>query len=150
FLLMAGLILLVSIVITVVAAIVGNLSVSLFGIDPAKIPVIWNLLFSLVPPALMMAMFTIIYMVGPKTKVFFRSAIGGALLAAILWEISRRGLGWYMSNVAQYNVLYGTLGTLVALLLWVFYSSNIFIVGAEYAAILNERREKKIAMKGSK
>ena len=96
------------------------------------------------------AMFTIIYMVGPKTKVFFRSAIGGALLAAILWEISRRGLGWYMSNVAQYNVLYGTLGTLVALLLWVFYSSNIFIVGAEYAAILNERREKKIAMKGSK
>ncbi len=146
FMLFAGLILLGSIAITVIAAIVSDLSVGIFGINPAKIPLLWNLFFSLVPPALMMLMFAIIYKVGPKAKVLWRTAFRGGLLAAVLWEISRRALGWYIANIAGYNTLYGALGTLVAVFLWLFYSANIFIIGAEYAAILYERRELKSSL----
>lgn len=150
FMLFAGLILLGSIAITVIAAIVSDLSVGIFGINPAKIPLLWNLFFSLVPPALMMLMFAIIYKVGPKAKVLWRTAFRGGLLAAVLWEISRRVLGWYIANVAGYNTLYGALGTLVAVFLWLFYSANIFIIGAEYAAILHERRELRSAFERGK
>lgn len=150
FMLFAGLILLGSIAITVMAAIVSDLSVGIFGINPAKIPLLWNIFFSLVPPALMMLMFSIIYKVGPKAKVLWKSAFGGGLLAAVLWEISRRILGWYLANVAGYNTLYGALGTLVALFIWLFYSANIFIIGAEYSAILHERRELSLAFEKKK
>jgi len=149
FMLVAGGMLILSIAVPYVATIVSDFSLSLFGINPAEIPLLWNLLFSLVPPMLMMLMFTIIYRVGPTSKVGWGSAFKGGLAAGILWEISRRLFGWYISNLALYNKLYGALGTLVAIFVWLFYSSSIFLVGAEYAAVLNERREKKNARAGT-
>ena len=146
FMLLAGLMLLTSIFITVLAAIVSDLSLSVFGINPAKIPVLWNVFFSLVPPTLMMLMFAIIYKVGPKTKVYWKSAFGGGMLASVLWELSRRAFSWYLSNVALYNKLYGALGALVAVFIWIYYSATIFIIGVEFGAILNERQEKNIAL----
>ena len=142
FMLVAGLLLLASISITVVAAMVGDLSLRIFGINPAEIPLLWNILFSLVPPILVMLMFAIVYKVGPKAKVTWRAAFGGAVLGAVLWEISRRLFGWYLSSIAIYSKLYGALGAFLAASIWIFYSANIFIIGAEYAAILNEHRKK--------
>jgi len=149
FMFLAGSLLIASIAITVVAAIVSDLSVSLFGINPAEIPMLWNILFSMVPPSLMMIMFTLIFKVGPTSKVSWKAAFGGALFSAVLWELSRRILGWYISNLAVYNKLYGALGTLVGVFIWIYYSANIFLLGAEYSAILNERREKKMAVSGN-
>lgn len=145
FMLVSGCLLTVSIGITVLATIVSDLSVSLFGIDPAKIPFLLNAVFSVVPPILIMSMFTIIYIVGPTAKVQLASALKGGMLGGILWEISRRVMGWYISNLAVYHKLYGALGTLAALFIWIFYCSNVFLIGAEYAAICNERYEMKIA-----
>ena len=145
FMLAAGGLLFFSIALTIIQSIIADLSVSMFGIDPAKIPMLWNLLVSLFIPGLMMLMFSIIYKVGPAMKVKWGIALKGGLFAALLWELSRRGFGWYLSSMAVYNKLYGALGTLVALLIWVFYSSNIFLLGAEYAAICNERREREIS-----
>jgi membrane protein len=117
--------------------------VGLFGINPAKIPFLWSLLFTLVPPLLMMLLFMIIYKVGPTGGVKWSSAFNGALFAAILWEIFRRGLGWYFSTIAVYNKLYGAFGAFVAITIWIFYSANVFLIGAEYAAICNERTDKR-------
>ncbi len=146
FILIAGILLLASIAATVIAVIVGDLSMSIFGINPAEIPLLWNLFFSLVPPALIMLMFAIIYKVGPKTKVAWRAAFGGAVFGSVLWEISRRLFGLYLSSIAPYSKLYGALGVFLALWIWIFYSANIFIIGAEYAAILDERRNRRISV----
>ncbi|MCD6502441.1 YihY/virulence factor BrkB family protein, partial [bacterium] len=73
--------------------------------------------------------------------VTWRAAFGGAVLGAVLWEISRRLFGWYLSSIAIYSKLYGALGAFLAASIWIFYSANIFIIGAEYAAILNEHRK---------
>lgn len=146
FMLVAGGLLITSIALTVIQSMIVDLSISLFGIDPTNVPLLWNLLISLIIPALMMLMFTIIYKVGPNIKVRWSTAFKGGVFAAILWEISRRFFGWYLSTLAIYNKLYGALGALVALLIWLFYSMNIFLLGAEFAAIRNERHDKK-AMK---
>jgi len=143
--LVAGGLLISSISLTVIQSMIADLSVGVFGIDPAKIPLLWNLFISLAIPAEMMLMFTIIYKVGPTSVVRWNSAFKGGFFAAILWEISRRLFGWYLSNMSVYNKLYGALGAIVALLIWLFYSSNIFIIGAEFAAISKERLEKKIS-----
>lgn len=143
FMLVAGSLLTTSIALTVIQSMIADLSLSIFGIDPTDTPLLWNLFISLIIPALMMLMFTIIYKVGPNITVRWGTAFKGGLFAAVLWEISRRIFGWYLSSLAIYNKLYGALGTLVALLIWLFYSMNIFLLGAEFAAIRNERREKK-------
>lgn len=143
FMLVAGGLLVASIALTVVQAMIADLSVSLFGIDPKDIPFLWNLLVSLFIPALMMMMFTIIYKVGPNIDVRWKTAFAGGFFAAILWEISRRLFGWYLSNLAVYNKLYGALGAIVALLIWLFYSMNIFLLGAEFAAIKKEQQDRK-------
>ncbi len=149
FMLVAGGLLITSIALTVIQSMIADLSLSIFGIVPTDIPLLWNLLISLIIPALMMLMFTIIYKVGPNIKVRWGTAFRGGLFAAVLWEISRRIFGWYLSTLAIYNKIYGALGALVALLIWLFYSMNIFLLGAEFTAIRNERREKK-AMKDEK
>jgi len=145
FMLVAGVLLIVTIAFTIVAAIVSNLSVSFLHIDSEKIPLLWNISFSLLPPALAMLMFAIIYKVGPTSKVSWSAALKGAIFAAVFWELSRRLFGWYLSTIALYNKFYGALGTLVAIFIWLFYSSIIFLLGAEYAAISNERYERGLA-----
>jgi len=144
--LIAGGILVLSITITTVAVIVSDLSVSILGFNPSEIPFLWSMFFSLVPPALMMLMFSIIYKVGPSIKVSWKASFKGGLFAAVLWEISRRFFGYYLSNFAVYNKLYGALGTVVALFIWIFYTANIFLIGAEYTRISNERKERDISM----
>ncbi len=142
FMFAAGGLLLLSVILTVIQSIIADLSVSLFGINPMDIPFLWNLLMGLVIPGLMMLMFAIIYHVGPNTRVGWGIAFRAGFFAALLWEISRRVFGWYLANLAGYDKLYGALGTLLALFIWLFYSMNIFIVGAEFASIIKERREK--------
>ncbi|MBI5468270.1 MAG: YihY/virulence factor BrkB family protein, partial [Deltaproteobacteria bacterium] len=47
-----------------------------------------------------------------------------------LWELAKQLFAWYVSNFGAYNKFYGSLETLMLLLLWIFYSSNIFLFSA--------------------
>ncbi len=84
-------------------------------------------------------LFLALYFFVPKTKVKKRAAFGAALLASIAWEITSYGFNWYFqSGLANYNFLYGSLGTLVALMFWIYLDSLILVFGAYFsAAIVN-------------
>ncbi len=84
-------------------------------------------------------LFLALYFFVPKTKVKKRAALGAALLASIAWEITSYGFNWYFqSGLANYNFLYGSLGTLVALMFWIYLDSLILVFGAYFsAAIVN-------------
>jgi membrane protein len=58
----------------------------------------------------------------------------GALLAAVLFEIAKAGFATYLAHFARYQVVYGSLGGVIALLFWVYISANILLYGAEVAA----------------
>lgn len=83
--------------------------------------------------------FLALYFFVPKTKVKKRAAISAALLASIAWEITSYGFNWYFqSGLANYNLLYGSLGTLVALMFWIYLDCLILVFGAYFsAAIVN-------------
>jgi len=88
------------------------------------------------------ALFTGIYRFMPVTNVRLRHAVIGGFVAAILWEIVRNILVWWFSNVSLVNVVYGSLATVVIVLLALETAAIILLLGAQVIAELEpERRE---------
>lgn len=58
----------------------------------------------------------------------------GAILATILWLATTLAFGWYVRHIANYNFFYGSVGTVIAMLIWMYLLSVIALVGCEYNA----------------
>ena len=58
----------------------------------------------------------------------------GAVLATLLWLLATSGFGWYVRHVANYNVVYGSIGAGIALLVWMYLMAAIALIGCEFNA----------------
>jgi membrane protein len=73
----------------------------------------------------------------PSTKVRWREAAGGALIGAIGISIVTTGFTWFLeSGLSNYNLVYGSLGAIVALLFWIYLLSLIIFAGAHLSAAI--------------
>jgi len=90
-------------------------------------------------------MLTLIYLVMPFGHPAFRHALIGGMVAGLLWEITRHVLVWYFANISLVNVVYGSLGTIVIVLLSLELGSIILLLGAqataEYERAVQRRKE---------
>ncbi|MCE5199768.1 MAG: YihY/virulence factor BrkB family protein [Armatimonadota bacterium] len=102
---------------------------------PGGLSWIWDLLGYLIPPIITILTFTLLYKVLPNTRVPWRSALIGGIFAGILWEIAKIGFSFYVTNIANYSRVYGSLAGVILLLLWIYYSSIITILGAELSSV---------------
>lgn len=75
-----------------------------------------------------------IYYWGPAKKTPFKFFSAGSTLVTILMMISNIGFNFYANNLATYNALYGSIGTLLLVLLWVYFNSIIVLIGFELNA----------------
>ncbi len=75
-----------------------------------------------------------LYYFGPYRKQRWAAVWPGAMLATLLWFGTTLGFGWYVRHMAHYNVMYGTLGNGIALLVWMYLISLIAILGCEFNA----------------
>lgn len=71
---------------------------------------------------------------GPYRKQRWALVWPGAFLATLLWFGTTLGFGWYVRHMAHYNVMYGSLGTGIALLVWLYLVSLIAMLGCEFNA----------------
>jgi membrane protein len=81
-------------------------------------------------------LFTLFYKIMPVAKVSFRRALAGGLTAAILWEITRHLLVAYYTKVSIVNVLYGSMATIIIVLLTLEAVALILLLGAQVIADL--------------
>lgn len=87
----------------------------------------------MLPLLLSFVTFMVLFKFVPSVKTRFRSLWPGALLAAVLFEAVKNGFAIYLSNFGNYDAVYGSLGTVVAFLFFVYISANITLLGAEMA-----------------
>ena len=76
----------------------------------------------------------LVYYWGPNRKQEFRKVFPGAILATFLWLLATLGFGWYVRHVANYNVMYGSVGAGLALLVWMYVLAIILLLGCEFNA----------------
>jgi membrane protein len=77
-------------------------------------------------------MFGAIYKLLPRIRLSWHDVTIGALGTALMWTLGKFGIGLYIGNSGTANS-FGAAGSLIALLLWVYYSAQIFFLGAEFA-----------------
>ncbi len=83
-----------------------------------------------------------LYIFLPKKRIRLSCALSGALFTAILLEAAKHTFTLYVVKVAKLGTIYGPLSAFVIFLLWVFYSSCIFLVGAEVVRNLEDSEKR--------
>jgi membrane protein len=80
-------------------------------------------------------MFLVLYRYVPAHRVPWGPAAAAAAVAAVGWEVLKFAFSFYLTHLANFASLYGNLATLFVVVLWLYYSSIVFLVGAEVAHI---------------
>ena len=93
-----------------------------------------HLALRMVPWGINVFIFLMIYRFAPNCKTYWRYIWPGAVVAAVLLEVSKGLFLWYLDNLAIYNQVYGSVTSVIVLLFWIYVSALILILGAEIGA----------------
>jgi membrane protein len=94
----------------------------------------------LVIAALLFFTISFIYYYGPAKKRKWRFISAGSTLATCLSILTSIGFSYFVNNFGQYNKLYGSMGTLIVVLLWIYFNSLILLIGFELNASINKAK----------
>ncbi|MDZ4765046.1 MAG: YihY/virulence factor BrkB family protein [Chloroflexota bacterium] len=137
-LIIIGFFLIVSLVIsTVTTAVTSTL---LVNVDGAGTLLQWLNLG--VGSLIIAALFALIYRVMPHTKVYWHDALVGGAVTAVLFTLGRFALSLYLTR-STVTSAYGAAGSLVLILLWIYYSAQIVLLGAAFTFVYGAAREQR-------
>lgn len=97
---------------------------------------LWQYLRFALVAAIMFAVLGMLYAVAQDRKNRIKTILPGVALAMVAWLVVSIGFSAYVENFADYSVIYGTLGAVIVLLVWLYLTSFILILGAEFNAAL--------------
>ena len=103
----------------------------------AWLPYVLNVLLSMV---LVVGLFAVLYRILPRARVRWRDVWSGALLAGLLYEVGKHAISLYVGYFVRTSA-FGAATSLVAVLIWVYYSALIFIFGAEFTRVSARARD---------
>lgn len=98
-------------------------------------PFIWSALRYAAPILIMFISLSLLYKFLPNRKLKFKDIRLGAVFATVAWIVASLLFSFYVNNFARYNKIYGSIGGIMALLIWLFFSTLIILVGGELNAI---------------
>jgi membrane protein len=97
--------------------------------------------------ALILFSISFLYYYGPAVKKRWKLFSAGSTLATALTICTSIGFAYYVNNFANYNKLYGSIGTLIVVMLWIYFNSVILILGFELNASIDNAKRRKFATK---
>ena len=95
---------------------------------------LWRVIPYLMPAIFSFGAFVLLYRFVPAAPIRIGDVWPGALIAAIFFETIKNGFSFYVANFGHYDVVYGSLGAVVALLFWMYLSAVALLFGAEVAS----------------
>jgi membrane protein len=98
--------------------------------------VFWQIAFALVSLLVTFTLFAIVYRFMPNVHVAVRDVIPGAVIAGLLWEGAKYVFAWSL-NYLDYNQIYGSVGAVVAVLVWGYVSSLVLLFGAQLTSVFH-------------
>jgi len=141
-----GLFVMASVVLLVAGQAFGRDITDAMGLSAAAATAVILLRYVVVAVLLLIAV-GFVYWAAPAIDLPFRLISPGAVTFVFVWLPFTYLFGLYVTNFGSYNATYGTLGGVVVLLVWIYFSSFIFLVAAEVNAILANRETPEAAAK---
>jgi membrane protein len=139
-----GFLLIVSLVVSAGLTALGDYLNSILPFGSLVLSVL-NFVVSL---ALLSVLFAAIYKILPDRQIAWRDVIVGAVVTALLFTAGKSLIGWYLGSSAVASS-YGAAAGLILLLLWVYYSAQIFLLGAEFTKVYATRHGSKLEGMGA-
>lgn len=138
--------LLLSIILVIVLMTVGR-SVLQYIAQYVQINVtyinIWHVLRFVPVGVMFLVILLVVYALVPNRRIPFRQVFPGAFAAAGGWLIASIGFSFYVENMARYSLLYGSIGAVIVLMVWLYLTGVVLIMGAELNHVLYVLREQK-------
>jgi membrane protein len=128
-----GFLLLVSLALSAALSLLARL----WGPQDATQAVLESINF-LISFALVTVLFAMIYKILPSVRIAWRDVIIGAVITALLFNVGKFMIGLYLGNSAIASS-YGAAGSVILVLVWVYYSAQIFLLGAEFTKVYAHR-----------
>ncbi len=125
-----GLILLLSLILSAVLSGVDRLLEQYLAVPS----IVWSVTDNLISVILMTLLFGQIYRVLPDVEISWKDVAVGSVITAILFTLGKAGISIYLGT-SSVGSAYGAAGSLVIFLMWVFYSAQIFLFGAELTKV---------------
>ena len=135
-----GFLLLISLVISAGLSAIGT-TLEHFISVPALLLQLINFFVSF---AIVTLLFAMIYKLLPDASIQWSDVWIGAIITSLLFTIGKFLIGFYLSK-SDVGIAYGAAGSLVVMLIWVYYASQIFLFGAEFTAVYAESRGSHLA-----
>jgi membrane protein len=120
----------------VVSAAIASISGYFKGV--LELPFLWEVGNVILSLAITSMLFALIFKLVPDVKIAWRDVWVAGVFTALLFSIGRIALGWYVGRSATVSP-FGAAGSIVALVVWVYYSAQILFFGAEFAQVYATR-----------
>lgn len=134
-----GVVFLAAMTLPTMGSVIADFLFGPLGLDD-EVKWIFNLIQVVLPFIIILILFTILYSVAPNVKTKFKSVLPGALFTSVIWLIGSFAFGFYISNFGNYSKTYGSIAGIIILLIWIYLTSFIILVGAEINAIIHQRK----------
>jgi membrane protein len=102
--------------------------------------VVWTWIRFLLPPVVLFLVFVGLYYLAPNLKVKYVTVLPGAIFATVGWIIVSLGFSFYVNNFGNYSATYGSIGGVIILMIWLYLSAMIILVGGEVNALRNDQK----------
>lgn len=127
-------IMLLSLIMIVFGEMIGSYAFNLVGaVD--LFDILWSFLRYCVPSALMFITFSLIYKYLPNKKLKPKNIRIGAIFATLGWVSTSLVFSFYVNNFGHYEKVYGSLGGMIILIIWLYISTLVILIGGELNAI---------------
>jgi membrane protein len=138
-----GLLLLLSLAASTLSGLIPSIEIPYNDINLHE-TFIWQIGAFLVPVFFNWLMFWALYQWVPTITVSRKASLLGGLIAGVAWVLLNNAFTWYLSSgLTQYQLVYGSLGTIVALLFWVYLTATIVLIGAHLTATIQRKNQKR-------
>lgn len=131
----------IALVLPVFGEQIGTFLFSYFGYEQGFLNV-WSSIRWTIPPVMIFVVFMLLYWIAPNRKLYLKSVIPGAIFATLGWILVSLGFSLYVSSFANYSATYGSIGGIIVLMMWLYFSGIILMVGGQINAVMQERKEK--------
>ncbi|MEE8521792.1 MAG: YihY/virulence factor BrkB family protein [Gemmatimonadota bacterium] len=116
------------------------------GLSPTSVGILETIYAAVASLVFIFVLFLLVYKFLPARRVPWRMALTAATFTAICWELLKLGFSVYLTRFADYSSVYGGLATLIIVVIWVYYLSVAFVLGAEVAQVHELRRVRRLQM----